>query len=329
MSVVILQILSVLGIILLALLGILGAVLLLVLFFPVVYRVSGKKDAESFSVTARASWLFGLARLRFSYPEPGRIVVRLLWLSLYDSGVKKPEEPDQAAKEAEEDTGLPEAKVEESGEKTLEESQVNAGAEAEPDAQPESVEAQDADGTAVSGQDKNQRTASWISKKFDKLKFTIYNTYDKIKKIWQNISYYVDLLQEDDTRLLFSHAQRRLWKILKSIRPRKLGAYLLFGTGSPDTTGYAFGIYGMLSSLLGPGVVVTPDFERAVLEGDFEVSGHVTVAVLIWNGLRVGLDKRLRKLIGKLKDPTSEGKSGSRKAKRKRKSKSKGKPKGK
>ena len=142
---------------------------------------------------------------------------------------------------------------------------------------------------------------SIILKKIKKIKYTICSIYDKIKNIWENISYYVELLREEETRQLFSHVVFRLGKILKSIRPRRIRGQLLFGTGSPDTTGYAYGVYGMLSPFLGCRLLVTPDFTRAVLEGDIAVAGHITVFTILWNGLKVLLDKKFRRFVQKMK----------------------------
>lgn len=137
--------------------------------------------------------------------------------------------------------------------------------------------------------------------KFQKIKYTICSLYDKIKEIWKNISYYTALLQEENTRQLWAYAKQRAAKILKSIRPRHIRADVLFGTGSPDTTGYAYGMYCMFSPVLGPKVLVTPDFERTVLEGRLDISGHITIFVLVINIARLMMDKKLRVFVRKLK----------------------------
>ncbi len=279
---VILQILSVLGILLLVLLGLLLTVLLLVLFFPVTYRAEARRTPEETRASARAKWLFGLLRARYAYPEPGKLTVRLLWFRLYETGA---DDAETSAGETppgpppEQESIRPEAQGE------------DRGREEEPKAQEQKSDA-----------------PSRKSKKITNIKYTIAGIYDKIKQIWKNISYYAELFREEDTRLLLSHARRRLWKILKSIRPRRLKADILFGTGAPDTTGYLFGAYGAISPVLGPGVMVTPDFERAVLQGELEAAGHVTVAVILWQLLRVALDKRLWQLVDRLKGKDAAGK---------------------
>ncbi len=142
---------------------------------------------------------------------------------------------------------------------------------------------------------------SKIFLKFQKIKYTICRMYDKIKKIWKNISYYMELLREEETKQLFAHVLLRGGKIWKSIHPRHMKVNILFGTGTPDTTGYAYGAYCMLTSAIGPELCVTPDFERAVLEGEAEVSGHIVIWVFVWNGIKLCLDRKFRRFLKKLK----------------------------
>ena len=143
--------------------------------------------------------------------------------------------------------------------------------------------------------------------KIEKIKYTFRSTYDKIKKIWQNISYYTELLRDQDTADLLSHGRFRVFRILKSIRPRRLKADIRFGMESPDQTGYLYGIYCMLAPWCGSAATVTPDFQQKILEGHFQASGHIIPAVLVWHGLRIALDKRLWKLLEKIKQPEKAG----------------------
>lgn len=285
-----LQILSVLGIILLVLLCVIVAIIFLVLFFPVSYKISGKKDAEAFWLSIKADWLFGLFRVRYAYPEPGRATVKLLWFMLYDSGVAESTTEDDTAEKKTEERSEPDS-----------EAAVRDTVGAEENGQTTDLSETQAEESTEKNGENNGEDSEGISKKIEKIKFTIYSTYDKIKKIWQNISYYVILLQEEETHQLFSHAMNRLGRVFKHIRPRKFEAEIVFGTGAPDTTGYAYGVYGMLSPTLGPGVVVTPDFVDAVFEGKFDSTGYITSAVLAWQFLKVILDRRLWRFWDKLK----------------------------
>lgn len=311
MTGIILKILMVIGILLLVLLGLALAVLLLVLFVPLVYRASGNKDGEKKELRAKVRWLFGLLRADYCYPEPGRFTVKLLWIKLYDSGQdnekgskknhrkkKGGQRTDSESPDGEQNTPVSHVEPE------------TAGTENPPEPPAASERAVKSPG---SGQDEGQREAekaapaseTSVSQKLqhriEKIRYTIRDKYDKIKKIWENISYYAELLREENTLALWGHVKIRLLKILKSIRPRHIKADVLFGADSPDTTGYAFGVYGMLSPFLGSKVCLTPDFTQAILEGRFEVSGHITVSVILWNALKVVFDRKLHLFIKRMK----------------------------
>lgn len=308
---VILEILSILGILLLCLLGLAVLLILLVLFFPVSYKLSGKKDAGGMTVSARASWLFGILRVRFDHPEPGRILVKIFPFTVFDSGRKRDDKVKKTSGSTEERTKKKAGKEKRQPSDTEQEQtsgSSKAGADGgesdrtkKDDTPAENTEASDGPTDTQKEGEVEDDTDSSILKKFKKIKYTICSIYDKIKNIWENISYYIELLQEEETKQLFSHVIFRLGKILKSIRPRRIRGQILFGTGSPDTTGYAFGVYGMLSPFLGCRLLVTPDFNRTVLEGDIFAAGHITIFTILWNGLRVLLDKNLRKFIRKMK----------------------------
>lgn len=99
MLTILFKILSILGIVLLILLGIALVVILLVLFFPISYKAAGKRTVEEFFITARVKWLFGLLRMNCDYPDPGKIYVKFLFFTLYDSSVEKPEKTDRTSTE--------------------------------------------------------------------------------------------------------------------------------------------------------------------------------------------------------------------------------------
>jgi hypothetical protein len=89
MLTILFKILSILGILLLILLGIALVVILLVLFFPVCYKMSGKKNVQEMQFTAKIKWLFGLVRVSYSYPVPGKLLAKVLFFTVYDSSAEK------------------------------------------------------------------------------------------------------------------------------------------------------------------------------------------------------------------------------------------------
>ncbi len=311
MSGIILQILSVIGIVLLILLGFVLLLLMLLLFWPVTYRISGEKSPDKLMAAGRADWLFGVFKVRYAYPEPNAVTVRILWKTLVNTGQKKTElEAKQKPQSADEEHSGKEQKAQEdpflkdqqpSGNGTVSENNIQTDKRQE---QAEDEREASAPPELPPAKEENEDASapfSRILKKFQNIKYTISGIYDKIKAIWANISYYNDLLHEENTFLLWKHVKYRLGKVLKNIRPRHLKARVIFGTGAPDTTGYCLGLYGILSPILGNEVCFLPDFDRAVLEGTFDVSGHITLCTLIWNTLKLLLDQKLRLFIKKMK----------------------------
>lgn len=304
---VILCILSLIGIILLALLALSLVILLLVLFYPITYRIRGQRTPEETRLLAKINWLFGLVRIRYAYPEPGSIIVKFLWKTVFDSSVKtknRPEKNKSGKKEPENSDGTNTAKAENAAQESgIEESSVIPESEETVsliDEVPQENETRD-EGAEGNTEEGTVKENTGVFGKINKIKYTIQRIYDKMKEIWENLSYYTELLQEEETSELWKHVKLRMGKVLKSIRPRHIRADILFGTGSPDTTGYALGIYGMLSPQLGPYVSVTPDFTQAILQGEADVSGHITAFVLTVNALKLFFDKKLHLFLKKLK----------------------------
>ena len=304
MLTILFKILSILGIVLLILVGIAVVVILLVLFFPVCYKLSGKKDTEELRLTARVQWLFGLLRLSYDYPDPGKLLVKLLFFTLYDSSAESPKDeastpkdiaqgnaayssveqiPDKSSQETLAETALPEKETSRPPEP--EDSKVFEAASEIPESE-----------NAGSEKKTTAEKLTRLRELFERIRYTVQIICAKIKNILQNIAFYKNLWNDPDTQGLIKHAGKRLGHIMKRLRPRKLTITATIGTGSPDTTGYLYGIYGMFLPKMGKGICITPDFEQTILEGEFKASGHFTVACVVFHSLRLILDRRLRQL---------------------------------
>ncbi|MCM1044904.1 MAG: hypothetical protein NC417_05305 [Candidatus Gastranaerophilales bacterium] len=313
-----LNILSILGIVLLILLCTALVLLLLVLFFPISYRLKGLKNEEQMTFSARVSWLFGLLRVQYVYPKPGELVIKILCFRL-KLGKDKKDSPKESSSLPQQETVLSaeQVKVPSQGQDIPSPSEQTAASPSER----ESASLSEQVAVQSQGQDipspPEQETApspeqepslagisklfERISAKYENIKYTIKKICDRIRHIWKNITFYSRLLTEENTRELFGHACIRIGKVLKSIRPRKWKADVLFGAASPDTTGYLYGIYGMLSPQLGKNITVVPDFERAVLEGAFSAKGHITAFQILIQGILLLVDKRLRRFLRRIK----------------------------
>ncbi|MCM1568263.1 MAG: hypothetical protein NC081_02310 [Roseburia sp.] len=308
-----------LGKILLILLGIIIAFLLLLLFFPIGYKVYLNRTAEEFTVRLRASWLFGLLRFCYSYPEPGDFRVKLAFFTLYSSSgsgrdkeTHKKAGKDKARQKKRRGKKAEQAK-EETGEKKENRKEANPGGVRQDSETPKSekMQGQQREASKDESTSDSAKTLSGEEQKLSKLekiKYTIQKIYDKIKDIFENITFYTELLQQKDTRGLLGHAGRRFGRIMRHIRPRSLQAELLIGTGSPDTTGYLLAVYSILLPWMGrpENIRLTADFEQAVFRGRVRARGFVMVFRLLSNGVLLILDKRIGRIYEKIKKHGAE-----------------------
>ncbi len=330
---VVLKILSILGIILLCLLALAVAALLLVLFCPVSYRGGGSARAGKYRAWFRFRWLFGLVRGFYAYPDSGSLKVKLLWLTVYDSGGKQekasPEDKlsrQVAEAEEREQSGKGEAEVEgrtqpertaartekqapseQTAIKTekqapLEQTAIKTGEQVPSEQAAIKTEKQvPSEQAAIEAEGQNSPNPAASGEAWpDEAKEA---PADKLSGLKDKLTFYLEIVRDEDNQELVKHGLTRLGKILKSIRPRFLRAEALVGLGEPDLTGYVYGIYWAVKPFLGKKcrMTVTPDFERRILEGEAVLGGRIMAATVLHHAVRVLLDRRLRRLLDKMK----------------------------
>lgn len=330
---VILTILKIIGILLLAVLGLLLTVLLLVLFVPIRYRAEGGYR-EDIAVTARVTWLCHLLSVRAAFAEKAfSYQVKVCGIRLLpkqekaagQAGEKAVETAAQAGAEAVEvgaEAAQVGAEVAQAGAEAVEAGTeaaqvgaeaVEAGAEAAQAMAEAGTKATQAVKETVTGAGETDtgETQAGESEKpgfSEKLRAFVEGLLEKlraacarIKDIRAQIAWYKELLTREDTKRSIRLAWRQLVKILRHIRPRKLHAAFIIGTGDPASTGQVLAVHGMLYPLLGEHVSLVPDFEEKHIEGEFQLKGHITICMLLICALRVILNKEIRQLIQRLR----------------------------
>lgn len=290
-----LKILSILGIILLCLLVLVLTALLLVLFCPVTYRGGATAHAGEYRVWFRFRWFLGLVRGTFSYPGEGGTQIKLLWRTVYGGG-----------KRAEEDSKDPAPGASESSEKTAETmSETGESSKKTVETMPETGESSEK-ATETMPEPSSQAATADGGQKAEEAESEKKNQQAKAegrRGLKERLPAFLELIRDRDNQELVKHGFSRLGKILRSLRPRFLRAQALVGLGEPDLTGYAYGIYWAVKPFLGKKcqAAITPDFERRVIEGEIVLGGRVMAAVVLHHVVRVLLDRRLRRLIDRLK----------------------------
>lgn len=85
-------------------------------------------------------------------------------------------------------------------------------------------------------------------------------------------------------------------KLLKHILPTKIKSRVIFGTGDPCSTGQALSAIGILYSMYGDKIRITPDFNEKRFEGQHDIKGRIRILTLVILVLKLLLDKRWKEL---------------------------------
>ena len=295
-----LTILKIIGIILLVVLLTILALLLLILFVPIRYEARGFRKMEDdvpARIIVRAHWLLHIINVSFRYPEAAYVKVRLFCFTVF-STEQKPEPEVNHTEEASSDSS---ESVDAAAERK-QEKEISKLSETEEASQEKAVEEQTAEEARedMMGEEKSPRFLEFFRKIFQILKniqYTIQKICDKIKHIIKNIRYYINVIQSNAFRSAWGVCSGEVISLLRSIRPRKLEGSFTVGTGDPATTAQILAVHGMLYPLIGEHIIMIPDFERFIIEGQFLVKGRITLFRFLKTAGRLFFHKDLRKVI--------------------------------
>lgn len=336
MITVLLTILKIIGIILLCVLLTLFCVLLLVLFVPVRYRIETvRREGEEapFRVLLKVTWLLHILNAAFRYPGEDGLRVRVFGFTVFparrkekakEKETEKEEEPrdDETEKAANPQDGETKKAVNpQDGETKKAQEMADGQEEGKPagggevaGSQEREKEAQTESPKGEAGQEEEETEEgepNWIRKlcafvhrlleRLKNIKYTIQKICDKIKEITKNIRYYVEIIQSDAFLRVWRVCGGEALKLLRSVLPGKIKGRLLVGTGDPASTAQIIGIHGILYPLIGDHIMVIPDFERTIVEGELLIKGKLTVFRALKTAIIIYFNKDLRKVIRLLK----------------------------
>lgn len=307
MIAIVLQILKIIGIVILVLLGILVSLILMALFVPVKYQAKGFYK-DTYEVQARVTWLLHIvsARVVYSQEQALLIIVRLFGIVVFNNqkSAKRKEEQEQQEIDIS---------------NTQEQSQVKQ-VKLEPHNRPRMVDAKSAeseekksidekagtDDKTVEGQAAKSEPSFWsrIRLVFDKLwhrlvniKYTFEKIYGTINHIKENITYYMQLLQEETTKEAIGLCKKQLMRIIKNVKPKVFWVNIHLGMeDAPDTLGQILAIWGMTYPIHKGNIAMQAEFDKTVMEGDFLVKGRITLYVYLWTLYLFLFDKNIQRV---------------------------------
>ena len=107
---------------------------------------------------------------------------------------------------------------------------------------------------------------------------------------------------DEGNRRALRHLLSEIHYLLRHFGPRRVRADVSFSLGDPANTGYATAALSMWPFSYGKGCRIIPDFEKEqlYLRGWMDARGHVRAVHILVIGLRLLLDRDIRKIIGKI-----------------------------
>lgn len=307
---IILTILKILGIILLVFLGIVLAVLLSVLFIPVCYRGQGKKEGEQIEAKASVSWLCYLIHGTVIYESgKSRWELYLFGIPLKKvrdrikerkrSGKAKKAETAKESFPEENPVVMPEENPE--GEPSVapeEKPERKAGVRLEEKTKEEVSQKEKRESSGVENHKKTEKKQGiWkkTSEKIKRVRLTFHNIYANIKE-WRSF------FALETTKAAFRFLLGKGKGLLHHILPRKIRGKLIFGFEDPALTGQVLGVAAIFYSFYQDKFLLTPVFDRQILEGEIKLSGRIYGVYLLWTAWQIYKNQDVRKVYQKFQD---------------------------
>lgn len=317
-----LNILKIIGFVLLGIIGFVLLLLLIVLFWPIFYRVEGDYHGE-LKAKAKVTYLFHLVRVIFTYEnKKPYLVAKVLWFKLYENDFSKDDDEDEEDLFPEDDSldALDEklnaqntaGETDASTDAAAEEEDENFG-HFEDDLTDEEIEEfmkKEPPKRSVKGFFKEipiifQKTISKLKEKWYTLKESLQKTQKKVKLLTKRIQYYWKVLHHKSMAPAWEMVKKTIKGIFKHIKPYKMNVNIHYGADDPADTARVVAAYSMIYPYFGKHIHLNAEFTEKIFEADFLMKGRVQVYRLVFLALRAYMNRHVHKIIRLL---TREGK---------------------
>lgn len=307
---IILSILKIIGIVLLCIIGFVLLLLLLLLFVPVRYRIDAEKHEEGekpVCAHAAVTWLLHLVNARVLYPSEELYRVRIAFFKILPRGDKEDKtasKEDNKKKEKEKDTD----KEIDGGWDKIDENDFSEASEPKSNENENKIK----DGETQKEEKKAQKNPfeklkDKIISVIENIKFKTDGIYAKIKNVFENIEYYLDIITSDTFERAFELSKKELIRLFEAIKPRKIRGHIDFGAEEPDTTGKVLSVYSAVYPYIGRELSLVPHFDEKVLEGSIYLRGRIRLFTLLVIAVRVYFNKDVKRIIKLFKKENKNG----------------------
>lgn len=330
---VFLTVLKVLLWIILILLGIVLLLILMLLFCPIRYRLKGEMYGERIEVSAKVRFIIISVIANFSKASGLDYAGKVLGIKVYPKK-SKTKKPKKKGKSKSDETALPavsekpdfedtivtpDLNVNESVAKTESVSQtpkpitdaeldealdIQDKIESQNDGESGSTELSEKqeEGPGKLIQIKNKAVEA-AGKASDKVEKIVSSTGEKIEKLETKIDHFVQFLDKPFTQKTIKRVKKLIVRVLKTVKPKKSRADITFGLSNAGDTGMMLGKIYQFYPLFYKWLRLNANFYEKGVEGEFDISGRIRLAFIVFPALRIILSKdfkRTRNLAKKI-----------------------------
>lgn len=273
---ILLMILKIVGILIAIILGLLLLAMLILVFAPLHYRLDGscKGTLDTVDVSLRFTWLYRIFGGYVSYQDgKSDWQVRILWKKLNVKKESANEENDLSQKEEmhqEKSQEEPNHAEEKKDQPAMVSEDIS---EQKDDPEPKVIIKSETEESGT--KEKKHVWIEKIKKIFYKIKYTFRKFCDKIKIIGEKKERLIEFLTDEIHQNAFIKLKEELMRLLRFLKPKYLSGCVRFGFEDPSLTGKVLAWLSMFYGMYGEHLILQPDFQEKVLEGELHVGGKV------------------------------------------------------
>lgn len=296
---VILLILKIIGIILLSVIFLILTGILLVVFVPARYRITADYHGTA-TAKVKMSWLLHIISVMIKY-ENGELKneIRVFGVRYRKrnktKAVRKPKKTKtQPINEPENTEPINEPSKTDSISEPVTTEQA-------PKKEAPAIEAIPSDEEEYTFWKKLKMFCHMLLERFKNIRYTLSQIYDKLIHVKENITYYVEFMQDDRNQNAFRLCLSQFAVILRHIKPRKYRTDIVIGTDDPATTGTILAVLGIVYPIFEGNLHVTPDFERTIFEAELYARGRIRASAMLRAAWNIYFNKDFKRMLGNFK----------------------------
>lgn len=124
---------------------------------------------------------------------------------------------------------------------------------------------------------------------------------EKVEDLIDKYDYYTKLLQKKGSIWVISFLKNTLFSLLKHICPKRSKINITYANEDPANVANMMAYYGMAMPFLPKHTTFTAELGEPKLEGTVRIKGRIFLIFILWHGLKVFFNKKVRMFLKLLK----------------------------